>query len=107
MVATTSVNYMSAWKSLGLLVIDEQHKFGVRQREKVRGRGAPPHRVRGWGELSHRLASVGREGGLPRRGAATCTARTSSTRTVYDSDENVLPGRNATRKEVSYLLQRG
>jgi ATP-dependent DNA helicase RecG len=32
-----------AFKNLGLVIIDEQHRFGVRQRAALLGRGNPPH----------------------------------------------------------------
>ncbi len=31
------------WKALGLAVIDEQHRFGVKQRQALTGLGEPPH----------------------------------------------------------------
>jgi ATP-dependent DNA helicase RecG len=34
-----------AFSSLALVITDEQHRFGVRQREKLAGKGANPHRL--------------------------------------------------------------
>ena len=43
LVGTQALLYGIEFKSLGLCVIDEQHKFGVRQRVKLRSGGIDPH----------------------------------------------------------------
>ncbi|WP_182864882.1 ATP-dependent DNA helicase RecG [Stieleria mannarensis] len=43
LVGTQSLLYGIEFRSLGLCVIDEQHKFGVRQRVQLRSGGVDPH----------------------------------------------------------------
>ena len=43
LVGTQALLYGVEFKSLGLCVIDEQHKFGVGQRVRLRGGGVDPH----------------------------------------------------------------